>query len=984
MQNVCGKFAVLLAFLFFASIAWAAPGSIRVVTDLNYPPYVFLNDDGYPEGYEVEIWHLWEKKTGIHVELSAMYWAQAQKAVQQGDADVIDMIFRTQEREPLYDFSKGYATLPVSIYVDHSIRGIQDIGTLHGFLVGVEAGDACVQRLQAAGIESLRLYPDYESMITAARAGNVKVLCMDDAPASYFLYRNGMQLNMAKAFGFYSDQFHWAVRKGDTATYNLVAQGMNLITPAERAELERKWLKQPLEYRPYWRVIRTVLLAMILALLILLFWICTLRKMVQRKTAELREKNKVLGRQAAALDEEKALLRAIFESSPDAMCLKDRDGVYVECNAATLRVLGVARDAIIGRTAKDVQFSDGMLQSILVNDRKVLESGEMMRREIRGPGSNGAASDFEIAQVPIRASDNRTTGILCVARDISDRKRTERELRIAAVAFQSHDAIVVTDEKKTIQRVNLAFTRITGYLAEEVIGKSFNILNAGLRNGNLYSAIWEVIAEKGVWQGSIWNKRKSGELYLEHLTVSSVEDEQGVVQHYVGMISDQTVENETRAFAERLTNFDSLTDLPNRTQLEERIGQALSVSDQSHRRGALILIDLDNFAVINTVHGHKVGDELLCHVAQRMRLMVPKGDTLARFSGDEFAVLSLGVGENPIRASEAVRSMARALGEALSQPYRVDGVGAILCTVSIGVTLLSGRDTTIDTLLAEAELAMFKAKSAGKNAVRFFEPGMQKEVEERNVISNDLREALSRGDLVLHYQPQVDQTEIAVGAEALVRWTHPRRGVISPAHFIPIAEQSDLITLLGRWSLKTACRQLACWAVSPRTSGLTLAVNVSPWQFMQSDFEDSVFEELTAFGADPTRLKIEITENTVMENIGDAVFKLGRLKDQGISISLDDFGTGNSSLSYLTRLPLDQLKIDKSFVQRLPNNRDDALITQTVIGMAHGMGLEVVAEGVETRAQFEFLNYHSCDLFQGYLFAKPMPIAVFDDSVVGS
>lgn len=984
MQRVCGKYLLLLTFLSLAPIAWSAPRSIHVVTDLNYPPYVFLNDDGYPEGYEVDIWHLWEKKTGIHVELSPMYWAEAQNAIRQGEADVIDMIFRTPDREPFYDFSEGYATLPVSIYVDHSIRGIQDTATLHGFLVGVEAGDACVRRLQAAGIDSLRLYPDYESMISAARVGDVKVLCMDDAPASYFLYRSGMQLNMAKAFNFYSEQFHWAVRKGDASTYSLVAQGMDRITPAERAELERKWLKRPLEYRPYWRVIRAVLLAMLVALTVLLFWIWTLRKVVRGRTAELREKNRELGRQAAELDEEKARLRAIFESSPDAMCVKDREGVYVECNTATLIVLGATRDTIIGRTAKDLQFGESMLQPILVNDRKVLECGEIMRCEIRCPGIDGAVSDLEIVQAPIRASDNRTTGILCVARDISERKRIERELRIAAVAFESHDAIVVTDEKKSIQRVNSAFTRITGYLPEEVIGKSFNILNAGSHNGNFSSAMWEVLAEKGVWQGSIWNKRKSGELYLEHLTISSVKDEQGVVQHYVGMINDQTVEKETRAYAERLTNFDSLTDLPNRTQLEERIGQVLSMSEQNHRCDALILIDLDNFAIINTVHGHKVGDELLCHAAKRMRLIVPEGDTLARFSGDEFAVLSLSAGESPIRVSERLRSMAKALGDALSQPYSIEGVGAILCTASIGVTLLSGRDTTIDTLLSEAELAMFKAKSTGKNAVRFFEPGMQKEVEERSVISNDLREALGREGLVLHYQPQLDQTGITVGAEALVRWTHPHRGTISPAYFIPIAERSDLIKLLGRWSLKTACRQLACWADSPRTSRLTLAVNVSPLQFMQGDFLDSVFEELTASGANPARLKVEITENTVMENIGDAVSKLSRLKDQGISVSLDDFGTGNSSLSYLARLPLDQLKIDKSFVHRLPSNRDDALIAQTVIGMAHGMGLEVVAEGVETRAQFEFLKDHSCDLFQGYLFAEPMSIAAFDESVSGS
>lgn len=976
MRLSWGRLIAIPVLLCCWAAAWSAPRSIRVVSSRHYPPYIFLSEDGVPQGYIVDVWRLWEKKTGIHVELIPMEWSDAQNAVLQGRADVIDKIMRTPKRDAYFDFSGPYASTATAIYADPSIRGIHDVQTLRGFLVGVEASDACVQHLQSAGIENISEYPNYTAMLEAAQAGSIKVFCMDESPASYYLYLNRMHFNLA--FTFYSDDLRWAVRKGDTATYEVVAHGMARITPAERAELEHRWLSQPIEYRPYWKTVRIVMVIVLSAVGLLLFWIWSLRKAAFAKTKELREKN-------TELEAEKAELRAIFESSPDAMWVKDRSGAYRECNAAALRILGADRETAVGRTSADFLLDESVQKSVLEHDRQVLETGNRVHREMHMTIAGEGERVLEVALAPVRLGDDLIAGILGIGRDITDRKRVERELLIAAAAFESQEGIVVTDARNRILRVNTAFTRITGYSPEELIGRMPNTLKSGLHDETFYAAMWRDIQEKGGWQGGIWNRRKNGELYLERLTISVVKDGDGVVQHYVGMMTDITAEHHARTEALRLASFDPLTNLPNRTRLEEEIERVLGVASRDQRRGGIILVDLDNFGIINSAHGHKVGDELLCQAAARMELILPEGDTLARFSGDEFAILAVSAGTDHGSATEALNVLSKALRDALSQPYSVDGVGTILCTASIGVTLLAGRDeATANRLLSEAELAKLEVKSRGKNAVQFFEPKMQQELEERIVISKDLRAALKNGGLLLHYQPQVDRNGVPVGAEALVRWNHPQRGWMLPGQFIPIAEQSDLILHLGEWVLGEVCKQLAQWSELPGSADLTLAVNVSARQFRENDFAETFLRAVTASGANPTNLKLEITESMVMENIDDAVHKLGLLKERGVCISLDDFGTGNSSLSYLTRLPLDQLKIDRSFVQRLPDVRTDALIAQTIIGMAHGMRLEVIAEGVETEAQREFLSDHACDLFQGYLFGRPQPMADFEDFVTRS
>ena len=573
-------------------------------------------------------------------------------------------------------------------------------------------------------------------------------------------------------------------------------------------------------------------------------------------------------------------------------------------------------------------------------------------------------------------ADGQASMRVACAFDLTERRKAQEDLRIAAIAFESQDGIMVTDSRGRLQRVNRAFTRITGYDEEEVIGKTPALLHSGLQDERFYARMWAGIGRDGYWQGELVNRRKGGELYTERLAISAVKDPGGQVTHYVGSIADVTQQREAESKAEHLAYFDALTDLPNRMLLHDRLEHALSWSARSQGYCALLFVDLDNFKKVNDTIGHHAGDQLLVRAAQRLKLAIREGDTVARFGGDEFVVVLEDLGDNPQVAGTRAGRVAEKLRTSMAEVYELDSQ-AFYCTASIGATLFRGGTDSTESILMHADLAMYRAKQDGRNALRFFEQNMQVELARRTTLEAELRVAIARGELVLHYQPQYDREGRLVGAEALVRWNHPTRGLLLPGEFIGLAEETGLIVPLGRWVLDAACAQIAAWGAEDATRELVLAVNVSARQFAQDDFITRVLASLKAAGAEPRNLKIELTESTVLENVGDAFEKMQALRGSAISFSLDDFGTGSSSLSYLTRLPLDQLKIDKSFVDELPLDHQDALVAQTIIAMGKGLGLTVVAEGVETRAQWTFLMQHGCDVFQGFHFGAPLAIDDF-------
>jgi diguanylate cyclase (GGDEF)-like protein/PAS domain S-box-containing protein len=551
------------------------------------------------------------------------------------------------------------------------------------------------------------------------------------------------------------------------------------------------------------------------------------------------------------------------------------------------------------------------------------------------------------------------------------------QLRIAATAFEAQEGIMVTDAKGVILRVNRAFTDMTGYSAEEAVGQTPSFLKSGRHDADFYRAMWDTIDRTGGWQGEVWDQRKNGDIYPKWLTISAVKDEKGAVTNYVGTHFDISERKQAEEKIYSLAYFDPLTGLANRTLLLDRLRQATTVSRRSHLFGALLFIDLDNFKIVNETQGYDVGDKLLQLVAQRLTKCVREGDTVARVGGDEFVVMLTGLAKIKQEAASTTEQIADKILDSLSQPCPL-GIIRHRCTGSIGVTLFLDESTNVDELLKQAELSLYKSKDAGRNAWHFFDPTMEAAVRERVDLEERLRRAVEENQLELHYQAQLENGSRLVGVEALVRWRHPQRGLVSPAEFIPLAETTGLILPLGRWVLETACRQLAEWAQNPSLASLNIAVNVCARQFHHAEFVDQVLDTIKRTGANPLRLKLELTESLLVENVEEIIVKMSELKSKGVGFSLDDFGTGYSSLYYLKRLPLDNLKIDQSFIRDVLINPNDAAIARTIIALAQNLGLGVVAEGVETKAQWDFLADSGCDVYQGYLFSRPLPKHEFE------
>lgn len=574
-------------------------------------------------------------------------------------------------------------------------------------------------------------------------------------------------------------------------------------------------------------------------------------------------------------------------------------------------------------------------------------------------------------------SDDLAFGIVTL-RTRAEHARAEEQIHVAATAFEAQEGIMITDADQVILRVNRAFTDITGYSQSEAVGATPRLLASGHQDTAFYRSMWNRIQAVGSWQGEIWNRRKNGELFPEWLNITAVKNARDEVTHYVGTMIDITERKEAERQIEHLAFYDLLTGLPNRRLFIDRLQQAMAGSARSQRMGALLFIDLDNFKIVNDTCGHDVGDRLLVEVAQRLNACVRDGDTISRLGGDEFIAMLEDLSENAQEAAAQARIVAHKILAALSQSYVIAG-RAHHSTPSIGATLFTGIQQSAEELLKQADIAMYQAKSAGRNTLSFFDPEMQAAVAARASLEADLRQGIEKHQLMLHYQPQVNAGNTVIGAEALVRWQHPGRGMISPAQFIPLAEETGLILPIGQWVLTEACACLARWATTPATHSLSLAVNVSARQFRQEGFVAEVRKAIDDAGIPPNRLKLELTESVVIDDIEDTITKMGALKALGVGFSMDDFGTGYSSLSYLTRLPLDQLKIDQSFVRKLPNSPNDAVVVQSIITLANSLGINVIAEGVETEAQRLFLEQHGCPLFQGYLFSKPIPLPMFEE-----
>jgi diguanylate cyclase (GGDEF)-like protein/PAS domain S-box-containing protein len=552
-----------------------------------------------------------------------------------------------------------------------------------------------------------------------------------------------------------------------------------------------------------------------------------------------------------------------------------------------------------------------------------------------------------------------------------------KELNIAATVFESQEAMMVTDANNVILRVNHAFTRITGYSAEDVVGQTPRLLISGMQSKAFYATMRDSLNSTGMCKGEILARRKNGEVYPEYLHITAVKNTEGRVTNYVATHTDITSSKAASDEIKRLAFYDSLTQLPNRRLFLYRLNQALAFSAQSSERGALLFIDLDKFKTLNDTLGHAMGDLLLQQVTGRLTACLREGDTVARLGGDEFVVLLENLSVHAIEAAAQTKDIATKISHSLNQPYQLNA-HVYHNTPSIGATLFTGHEMMAEELLKQANIAMYQSKVEGGDTLRFFDQMMQKAIIARAHLENELRKAIEQRQFQLHYQMQVDRAGQPLGAEVLISWQHPESGMFFPEHFIPLAEDTGVILPIGQWVLETVCAQLTAWQQAPLTRDIVLAVNVSAKQLHQVDFVEQVLTTLQRQGTNPARLKLELTESILVDNIHDIIAKMNALNKAGIRFSLDDFGTGYSSLQYLKMLPLDELKIDQSFVRDIATNSSDRAIVRTIITMASSLGINVIAEGVETAEQRQLLLNKGCFNYQGYLFSKPVPIEEFE------
>lgn len=668
------------------------------------------------------------------------------------------------------------------------------------------------------------------------------------------------------------------------------------------------------------------------------------------------------------LDEQRTILE---NQLVGIITVKNRKVLWA--NSAFERLMGYNKDEVIGAPSRQFYANDKDYQSVGAAYANI-EKEEIIRVQHEFVRKDGQHIWLDLRGATLHHDRGESLWIFV---DATERKHAEDEFRIAATVFESQEGMMITDAHSVILRVNNAFTRITGYTANEAIGRTPRMLSSGHHHADFYAAMWQSINNAGFWEGEIWNRRKNDEVYPEHLTITAVKGVNGAITNYVATLTDITMSKAAAVEIQNLAFFDPLTGLPNRRLLIDRLNHALASSSRSGKQGALLFLDLDHFKMLNDSLGHDIGDLLLQQVAARLATCVREGDTVARLGGDEFVVMLENLSEQDLETAAQTEYIAHKILQALNQPYLLT-THEHYSTPSIGVTIFNDHKTEIEELLKQADISMYQAKKAGRNTIRFFNPQMQASITERVSFERTLNKALELQQLQLYYQVQVDHLGQPLGAEALIRWQHPELGLVSPSQFIPLAEETGLIIPIGQWVLETACRQIQAWQQNSFTRNFALSVNVSAKQFHQPDFVALVYAAVRRYDINPMQLKLEITESMLLERVDEIIFSMQALKTIGVQFSLDDFGTGYSSLQYLKRLPLYQLKIDQSFVHDIALDVSDQAIVRTIIAMSQSLELDVIAEGVETEEQRLLLLSNHCKRYQGYLFGRPMPIEQFN------
>jgi diguanylate cyclase (GGDEF)-like protein/PAS domain S-box-containing protein len=700
--------------------------------------------------------------------------------------------------------------------------------------------------------------------------------------------------------------------------------------------------------------------------------------------------------------EELRLLKTSLETISTGITIADIEGTILYTNPAEAKMHGYTVDELVGKNVNI--FSPDTRQK--KRKTKEVSAWKEWTREITEIRKDGTIFPVQLKSIPVKDPAGNPSCIITISEDITMRKQAEEalrdahneleqkvmertrelresnrmieqellerqavenRLRILGKFFENtNEAVIITDSQARIIEVNDAFTRITGFDKEEVIGRRPTVLRSYRNSRRAHMQMWKSILRRGSWQGEVWDRRKNGEIYPVWLSIGPVRDDENAMRHYVAIASDISAIKKTEERLEHLAHHDSLTNLPNRILFSDRLLQAVALAKRNKKMIAVMLLDLDRFKEVNDTLGHRLGDQLLIEVSRRLKNSIREVDTISRLGGDEFAIIL-----SDISDIESAAQVAQHFMQSVSEPFEIEN-HEIFITTSIGITIYPADSDEMESLLKNADTAMYHAKSRGKNNFQFFTNEMNNRIIEKLFIESKLRRALDHKEFQLYFQPQVEaETGCIVGMEALLRWVNPELGDMPPSKFIPIAEDTGLIIPIGAWVIQEACRQAMSWQ-EDGVPILNLSVNLSARQFHKQTVVEMISGILKETGFDPRHLELEITESVIMQDVDDNIQTLRSLKDLGLRLSIDDFGTGYSSLNYLKRFPIDVLKIDQSFVRDITSDPDNSSVVSAIIALAHSLNLKVIAEGVETAEQLEFLREHKCDEVQGYLFSRPI------------
>lgn len=676
-----------------------------------------------------------------------------------------------------------------------------------------------------------------------------------------------------------------------------------------------------------------------------------------------------------AVSETREHLESTLDSLQDAVITVDPETrTILSCNPAVESMFGYPRRELIGSPTEKFFPDRATYEQIGDDYATVLDEGGAFRHEMSVPHRDGHSVNVELTISALSDTLGWRQGIVATFRDVTGQRKAEERARLAESVIQNTvEAVMITDLDRRIVEVNPAFERLTGYAASEIIGRTPDILRSDRHDASFYRRIREELDRRGFWQGEIWHRRKDGTIFPSMASTSALRDDAGNITHYSGIFTDISHNKHVQERLDYLTRYDTLTGLPNRASFEDLIGETVAHAGEKDNLAAVFFLDIDHFKTINETLGHSAGDQLLRDVAKRLSVALSPSDEFARLGGDEFGIITRGISDPRDAAN-----LSKQLLDQLQEPFSIEGRD-IYVSASIGITLVPADGSDARSLMKNADSALYRAKEQGRNHYEFFSRELNLQAFQNLVLVNSLREGLERGQFELHYQPRVSAADgRIVGAEALLRWNHPDLGLTMPNQFIGLAEQAGLIGALGDWVMRTALATLSDWRARGLPS-IQMSINLSPREFAAPELAATLRERLAAHDLDSSLVELEITEGMLMSDPRSVERTLRELRDNGVSVVIDDFGTGYSSLSYLKHFPISGLKIDQSFIRGIPDDADDTAITRAVIAIAQSLNLHLIAEGVETEKQAEFLRRHGCEELQGFLFSPPVAEDAFRD-----